>query len=856
MLAKPPECHLCVLEKKGLGFCPPDGPLTAPVLIIGEGPGRTEAVTANPFSGPAGGMLKRALALGGMDQRWLRVTNLISCQPPGDWLSKSPWEEDAISTCSQYLNPILAENHPVVVTAGSLPTRRILELPSQKFRIQDFHGTVQRDPSDRFWVVPTFHPSYLQRGATNLLDVLKHDLQRAFEVAKDGWTPSPMELVCDPDLEFFEAWAKLYLDAVGRGEDIHLAVDIETPDSGKVDEGERGGDISWTIIRINFACNGEQGITVLFAEPYLTLIKKILASPGVKVFWNGKDFDIPRLRAAEMTLNGELYDAMWAWHVLQSALPRGLGFVAPFYSDGGAWKHLSETDPVHYAAKDGVETWRGWVGIVTDLIAQGMWEVFERDVHEFHREVLDPAEDVGLGIDREATVEFGEKLRVMAEGMEGEILQIVPMELAPLEKPEGWKKLSKRLLDERCVGVWGEKVMALIQVCETCGAEEIAKTHKCRPKTTLRSPAGLKLTPRVVLAERKVIRYFRRTPFNPRSPVQVLAYIHSQGHKPGKDKKTQKATTNKETLDKLYRKHRDPFYKLIKTHRQVSKVKGTYVDGTLKRLDKNDRLHSTFTPKPTTMRMASEDPNLQNVIDDKEESPAAGFRACIVPAQGMAFVEADIAGVEPVLVGYRAGDPDYIRMAHLGMHAWVLSHVIQKPLPDDASDDDLAAYFQELKSNKKYKHEYHQCKRNVNGTNYGLTPEGMALQLPDVFPTVAGARKIQRLYFELAPSIPKWQTKIQMLAKDQLYLGGPGAHPFGYKHRFFDVVTYKPLTDAQAKKREKRGEPVVYLSGRPFGVYRGGDAKKALAFEPQSIAAGVMRRSGGCLGHATRDGRG
>ena len=81
-----------------------------------------------------------------------------------------------------------------------------------------------------------------------------------------------------------------------------------------------------------------------------------------------------------------------------------------------------------------------------------------------------------------------------------------------------------------------------------------------------------------------------------------------------------------------------------------------------------------------------------------------------------------------------------------------------------------------------------------------------------------------------------------MIAKDQMYLGGPGAHPFGYKHRFFDVVSYRPLTDAQAKKREKRGDLVVYLSGRPFGVYRGGDAKKALAFEPQSIAAGVLRR--------------
>lgn len=866
MLPKPPDCATCTLEKRGFGYTLPAGPISSPVLILSEASGKTEAVRGTPFAGPAGAILKRAMRLGGMDQDWFRIDNLLRCQPPNDWLSDAPWEHDAIAHCtSTYLKDTLAENHPVVVTAGSIATRHILELPKNRhFKIGNFHGTVQRDPRDRFWVVPTFHPAFLARGATNLMDVLRFDLSRAVEIARmvqhEGeYKRAPYITTCDPGIMYFIAWAELYLKACADPFiQVDLAVDIETPDSATVVEDARK-DISWKIIRINFAMNGEEGITVPFEEPYLTIIRKILASPGPKLFWNTK-FDAPRLLQADCFIGGEWYDYMWAWHALQSALPRGLGFVAPFYCDAPPWKHLAETNEKEYAAFDGFKTWRVAQGVTQDLITQGLWTAFSRHIHDLHRDILDPAEDIGLLLSRTGLEDFRVELKGHETRLDDDLQTRVPVDIHPLTEKNGWKSISKKQLEDPW-GLYGEKVIRVVKVCRTCSRTEIAKTHKCKDRS---------LTPEIELAETQVVRYFRRQDrFNANSPKQVLAYIKWKKHKPGKDPKTKKDTTAKEVLEGLYKRHSDLFYKNVLDFRHVAKVRGTYVDGSLERMDEFDRVHPTFTPKPSTMRLAAENPNTMNVIDDKDgDNPAAGFRKCVVagdeayvtkhlehlrakakkPAEVIhpepcVLLESDYSGIEAVLVGWLCGDPEYIRFAHLGIHGRLASIVCDKPADPKWSDDELAGYFKQIKNENFYL--YDRAKRNVHGSNYGLTVVGMALRYPDLFPQQKDARHVQNLYWEMAPKVKPWQMSLRMFAHENHYLGGPpgslpGGHPYGYKHRFYDVITYRPITPTQAIRREARGYPVLELGGKAMAVEFGSDAKKCIAFPPQSIARGVL----------------
>ena len=191
-----------------------------------------------------------------------------------------------------------------------------------------------------------------------------------------------------------------------------------------------------------------------------------------------------------------------------------------------------------------------------------------------------------------------------------------------------------------------------------------------------------------------------------------------------------------------------------------------------------------------------------------------------------------------MIVGWLANDPAYIRFAHLGIHARLASWVLEQPVDEGLSDDDIAAYFKELKGREA--ETYDTSKRVVHGSNYGLTVRGMVFQFPKVFGTEKIARKYQEMYWAMAPKVQTWQQAVRLFAYENSYLGGPGDHPFGYKHRFFDVLSFSPITELQAARRTKKGLPVMQIGDQLMAVNLGGDAKKCIAFKPQSIACGVL----------------
>jgi hypothetical protein len=58
----------------------------------------------------------------------------------------------------------------------------------------------------------------------------------------------------------------------------------------------------------------------------------------------------------------------WRGTSLNTALPKGLGFVAPFYARRSPmWKHLSDDQPAFYNAVDADMALQCWLGIRRDL---------------------------------------------------------------------------------------------------------------------------------------------------------------------------------------------------------------------------------------------------------------------------------------------------------------------------------------------------------------------------------------------------------------------------------------------------------------------------------------------------------
>jgi DNA polymerase-1 len=101
----------------------------------------------------------------------------------------------------------------------------------------------------------------------------------------------------------------------------------------------------------------------------------------------------------------------------------------------------------------------------------------------------------------------------------------------------------------------------------------------------------------------------------------------------------------------------DPVPEKILAHRKLSKLKSTYVDALPLLVNEHTgRLHTHYVQTgAATGRLASKDPNLQNIPIREEEGRR--IRSAFVPAPGMLFVSADYAQIELAILAYLSKDP-------------------------------------------------------------------------------------------------------------------------------------------------------------------------------------------------------
>jgi uracil-DNA glycosylase family 4 len=862
MLTKPSRCFqiACPLAKRGQGYAPACGPKTARLAIVGEALGQVEALYGEPFIGKAGTLLDRLLRNTDINREEIIIDNTVRCRPPNNWLVDAPWEGDAIHSCAPNLEGTLNNsNIKVVIPMGATAIRRLLGISSKDWKsykkpMENFHGTVHRDPLNRFWIVPTYHPSFLLQGNMKFMGVVMHDLLVAKNIMDNGWEPDKPTLKIDPPVEWFREWVEIVKAKAGKSVDEHgyypwLAVDIETPEKEKgIDESEvEVDDPSYIITRCNFGVDFDLDLacTVPWHGPYVNEIVKLLADANLrKAFWNA-NYDRPRLNRNGARVCDPWFDIMDAWHMLQSSLPRGLGFVAPFYSRYGAWKHLSGSQPGKYAAVDGLQTTRIAVGVEEDLRANDQWDTFVRHASELDRYALKPAEDIGIGVDIKAVRKFQKLLERYKRRLLFECRRGIPEELIPLEPKNGYKTPPKTEEGDFKPEYFEIKSKLDCYKCLACSKTDVTLKHRCKERKFYE--ADHKKKP-FEFGSWEISRWYTKGEFNPLSPQQVLGYIKFKGHKPGKAKKTMGDSADVQVIEKLSKKHKDPFYKSLLSLRKVDKVKGTYVDGAIKQMDENGRIHSVFTNKPSTWRLSSQGFNLQNVVSaGKREDMGLGekFRQCIVPAPGCVLLELDFAGIEAVQVGWFANDPSYIRLSKMSAHAFMASHMTEfkdKPAQLDWPDDELTEYLAWIKHEKKYKKLYNKAKRVVHGSAYALSVRGLHLTYPEDFPTIGQAQKTLDLYFGLFPKIKQWQAVVRQLAHEQHFLGGTD-HPFRYKHWFWNIFQFTKINKQQLKSRQLQGKHCAEIAGAWYAVTSGKDYKRAVAYYPQSTAGGNIREA-------------
>src|SRR5208283_1303409 len=253
----------------------------------------------------------------------------------------------------------------------------------------------------------------------------------------------PVDYCLDRSLPEMEAW----MANLGYTPDMPLAVDIETPETDKINEEDSDDPekTSYTIIRCGFSFVAGTAVSYPWTEPYITFTRTLLASARCCVLWNG-GFDRPRLARAGCPIKGKVIDGMWMFHFLQSDLPKSLEFVAPFYTDVAPWKHLSQAEPAFYNAMDNDVTLRCYEAMRGWLERQGRWERFLRHCSDT-AEILGEMSTAGVLVDVAARQTLQDGLRSEIATLDSAIQAAIPRELLPVKELKTDRTL-KELSDE------------------------------------------------------------------------------------------------------------------------------------------------------------------------------------------------------------------------------------------------------------------------------------------------------------------------------------------------------------------------------------------------------------------------
>ena len=148
--------------------------------------------------------------------------------------------------------------------------------------------------------------------------------------------------------------------------------------------------------------------------------------------------------------------------------------------------------------------------------------------------------------------------------------------------------------------------------------------------------------------------------FNPNSPKQLGEMLFDTMGLPH-GKKTQRGwSTDAETLESL----RDyPLVEDVLEYRAYQKLNSTYVEGLLKVIGKDGRIHSTFNQtEARTGRLSSDNPNLQNIPIRTELG--SQLRAYFIAKPGCVLVDADYSQIELRILAHITGD-EHMQQAFL-----------------------------------------------------------------------------------------------------------------------------------------------------------------------------------------------
>ncbi len=200
--------------------------------------------------------------------------------------------------------------------------------------------------------------------------------------------------------------------------------------------------------------------------------------------------------------------------------------------------------------------------------------------------------------------------------------------------------------------------------------------------------------------------------FNINSPKQLGEVLFNKMElpKPMKYGKGKVVSTAQDILEDLAQHHEVPM--MVLEHRQLQKLKSTYLDQLPVLADASGRVHTTFNQVGTaTGRLSSTNPNLQNI--PIRTAVGREIRAAFIAAPGNLLMSADYSQIELRLMAHFSQDPLLVDAYRTGkdIHTLTAAEVFQ--VDPETMDKETRA----------------RAKAVNFGIVYGISPFGLAANL-------------------------------------------------------------------------------------------------------------------------------
>lgn len=718
-LAKCESCPLNVPETK---FVPSLVRQNPDLVVVGEAPGAYEATYGAPFKGPSGKLLDQVLGHYGYKRERVTYTNVVSCRPENN--STPP--AAAIAACRERLHHDISDvGTGDLLALGGTATNATVETNRTISYVRvgpPKHPTIALRKLGFKRVVPSWHPAYCLRNA-DAFPTLTSDIGKLKDTIHGTWEP-PTWISTDDPLE-----ALGYIETIRQATD-RIVVDIEV---GIEKDTAYDHPNEYDLLCVGVAYGKRKamvfGSGALEDGRVRTALRKLFADLKI-IAHNGK-FDLAGLYPifgsitlwADTMLANYCLDERPGQHGLKVLAVEKLG--APKYDDeihqyvpkGGNYANIPRPILYKYNAYDVCVTW-------------DLWELLEPRLN--NTENTD---------DWPYDTEF-KTLRDVHDHVVRGANQLLYLELngVPIDKPYGQQL---RIEFQSRLGVLEDALDSIISNGEK-------KTYTDKKGGSFEAYTNM---------------------INPRSPKQLKEYYLSQ--------KVALDTTNKEALEGVLDflpqgSQAARFTRKLLEHRRQQKLFSTYVEGMRKRAYRG-RIHTTYTLHGTTSgRLASRNPNLQNIVRDK-----AIRKQFTVSKPGNVFIQCDYKQAEGRVIATLARD-EYLR------------DIFSNPNVDlfDELSDQLYG------TGNWGKEERVRTKAFFYGLGYGREAASIAKEYDIPF---REAQQRMNDFMDLIPATAAWQEAI----KQRVLSGADLVTPFGRRRRFYLIT--------QQNKKDVFNEALSFL---------------------------------------------